>query len=78
MTAGFVLMGMLTPEWPLALVVLLVFICAMFVTGGCGTTFALIPFVKRRITGNVAGYTGAFAKEYQLSSVDKEMMAGGH
>ena len=103
--------------------VLVTIICAMFVTGGCGTTFALIPFVKRRITGNVAGYAGAygnvgavvftsfyigmtdsefflmlgaaaaatfvfcffflkepagaFAKEYQLSSVDKEMMAGG-
>ncbi len=122
-TAGFVLMGMITPEWPLAMAVAVVFICAMFVTGGCGTTFALIPFVKRRITGNVAGYAGAygnvgavvyttlyvtltdsefflmigataaatfvfclffmkepagaFAKEYQLSSVDKEMMAGG-
>ena len=121
---GFVLMGLITPEWPLATAVLVTIICALFVTGGCGTTFALVPFVKRRITGNVAGYAGAygnvgavcytsayvfltdsqfflmiggtavvvfvfcllllkepagaFAKEYQLSSVDKEMMAGGH
>lgn len=119
---GFVLMGMITPDWPLPMAVLVTIICAMFVTGGCGTTFALVPFVKRRITGNVAGYAGAygnvgavvftsayvtmtdsefflmlggtaavvfafcfffmkepagaFAKEYQLSSVDKEMMAG--
>ncbi|MCX7170518.1 MAG: MFS transporter, partial [Proteobacteria bacterium] len=57
---GFVLMGLIGPEWPLALAVLVVMICAMFVTGGCGTTFALIPFVKRRITGNVAGYAGAY------------------
>ncbi|MFA7280856.1 MAG: MFS transporter [Sterolibacterium sp.] len=124
-TGGFVLMSMITAQWPLALAVAVVFICAMFVTGGCGTTFALIPFVKRRITGNVAGYAGAygnvgavvftsayvtltdsqfflmigasaaavflfclfflrepagaFAKEYHLSSVDREMMAGsGH
>lgn len=122
-TGGFVLMGLITPEWPLAMAVVVTIICAMFVTGGCGTTFALVPFVKRRITGNVAGYAGAygnvgavvyttlyvtltdsefflmigataaatfvfclffmkepagaFAKEYQLSSVDKEMMAGG-
>ncbi|MFA7269159.1 MAG: MFS transporter [Sterolibacterium sp.] len=121
---GFVLMGMIGPEWPLALAVAVVMICAMFVTGGCGTTFALVPFVKRRITGNVAGYAGAygnvgavcyttaytmltdnqfflligataavtfvfclfamkepagaFAKEYHLSSVDKDIMAGGH
>jgi len=122
-TGGFVLMSMITKDWPLIMAVAVVFVCAMFVTGGCGTTFALIPFVKRRITGNVAGYAGAygnvgavvytsayvgltdsefflmigataaavfafcfffmkepagaFAKEYQLSSVDKEMMAGG-
>lgn len=122
-TGGFVLMGLITPEWPLVMAVLVTIICAVFVTGGCGTTFALVPFVKRRITGNVAGYAGAygnvgavcytsayvflsdsqfflmigataavvfvfcfffmkepagaFAKEYQLSSVDKEMMAGG-
>ena len=121
---GFGLMGMMTSQWPLAMAVVVTIICAMFVTGGCGTTFALVPFVKRRITGNVAGYAGAygnvgavvftslyvtmtdsefflmlggtaaavfvfclffmkepagaFAKEYQLSSVDKEMMAGGH
>ena len=123
-TGGFVLMGMIGPDWPLVGAVLAVFICALFVTGGCGTTFALVPFVKRRITGNVAGYAGAygnvgavaytsaftfltdsqfflmigataaatfvfclffmkepegaFAKEYHLSSVDKEIMAGGH
>lgn len=122
-TGGFVLMSMIGPQWPLAAAVLVTVICAVFVTGGCGTTFALVPFVKRRITGNVAGYAGAygnvaaviytsayvsltdsqfflmigataaatfvfclfflkepvgaFAKEYRLSSVDKEMMAGG-
>ena len=120
---GFFLMSMITPQWSLTVAVIVTVICAMFVTGGCGTTFALVPFVKRRITGNVAGYaggygnvgavvfttfyigmsdsqffmmiglvtaavfvfclfflkepTGAFAQEYSLSSVDKDMMAGG-
>lgn len=59
-TAGFVLMGMISPSWPVAMAVLVVVFCAMFVTGGCGTTYALVPFVKRRITGNVAGYAGAY------------------
>jgi NNP family nitrate/nitrite transporter-like MFS transporter len=59
-TAGFLLMSMISPQWPVALAVLVVVFCAMFVTGGCGTTFALVPFVKRRITGNVAGYAGAY------------------
>jgi NNP family nitrate/nitrite transporter-like MFS transporter len=59
-TGGFVLMSLISPAWPLAGAVLAVMLCALFVTGGCGTTFALIPFVKRRITGNVAGYAGAY------------------
>lgn len=59
-TFGFALMGLIGPEWPLAAAVVVVLICALFVTGGCGTTFALIPFVKRRITGNVTGYAGAY------------------
>lgn len=120
---GFMLMGLINSDWSLTLAVVVVIFCAIFVTGGCGTTFALVPFVKRRITGNVAGYAGgygnvgaviftsayigmtdsnffmmiglaaaavfvfclfsmkepvgAFAKEYHLSSVDKDMMAGG-
>ena len=122
-TGGFILMSFISASWPLILASLAVFVCAMFVTGGCGTTYALVPFVKRRITGNVAGYAGAygnvgavvytsaymlltdsqfflmiggtaaavfvfcvismkepagaFAKEYRLSSVDKELMSGG-
>lgn len=59
-TGGFILMSMIGPRWPLAAAVLVTVICAVFVTGGCGTTFALVPFVKRRITGNVAGYAGAY------------------
>lgn len=57
---SFALMGLITPSWPLALAVIVTLICAMFVTGGCGTTFGLVPFVKRRITGNVTGYVGAY------------------
>jgi NNP family nitrate/nitrite transporter-like MFS transporter len=117
------LMGFISSSWPLFLAVVVVLVCALFVTGGCGTTYALVPLVKRRITGQVSGYVGAygnvgatiyltaftflnasqffwfigatalstflfclfflkepagaFASEYQLSSVDKKLMETG-
>ncbi len=117
------LMGMIGDKWPLELAIAVVLIAALFVTGGCGTTYAIVPLIKRRITGQVSGYVGAygnvgatiyltaytfmtsnqffwfiaataagtflfclfflrepagaFSAEYQLSSVDREMM-GGH
>ncbi len=58
--ATFGLMGLITPAWPLPLAILVTLLCALFVTGGCGTTFALVPLVKRRVTGQVAGYAGAY------------------
>jgi len=58
--ASFAAMGLITPGWPLPLAILVTLVCAMFVTGGCGATFALVPLVKRRVTGQVAGYAGAY------------------
>ncbi|MDH4226614.1 MAG: MFS transporter [Deltaproteobacteria bacterium] len=59
-TVTFGLMGLIGASWPLALAILVTLACAMFVTGGCGTTFALVPMVKRRVTGQISGYVGAY------------------
>lgn len=121
-TISFGAMSLMT-SWPLWLAVVITIVCALFVTGGCGTTYALVPLIKRRITGQITGYVGAFgnvgavmyltvytfvtdsqfflfigatslatclfcffflkepagafSQEYQLSSVDREMMDGG-
>lgn len=118
-TAGMVLMG-LFGQMNLYLTIFLTIITALAVMAAEGTTFALVPLVKRRLTGQVSGYVGAygnvgaimfltsytflsdsqfflfigitagatflfnllllkepagsFAGEYQLSSVDKELM----
>lgn len=57
---SFVLMGFISSSWPLWLAVAVTLLCALFVTGGCGTTFAIVPLIKRRITGQVSGYVGAY------------------
>jgi NNP family nitrate/nitrite transporter-like MFS transporter len=34
--------------------------CSFFVQAGEGAVFAMVPLVKRRMTGQVAGMTGAY------------------
>ncbi|MBE7415958.1 MAG: MFS transporter [Deltaproteobacteria bacterium] len=57
---SFSLMGLITPEWPILSVVLVILLCALFVTGGCGITYAIVPLIKRRMTGRISGYVGAY------------------
>ncbi|MDH3974379.1 MAG: MFS transporter [Deltaproteobacteria bacterium] len=57
---GFTGMGFITSGWPLALAVALTIACSMFVQGAEGATFAVIPTVKRRLTGQISGMAGAY------------------
>ncbi len=44
----------------IALAVIMTMVCSFFVQAGEGSTFAIVPLVKRRITGQVAGNVGAY------------------
>ena len=44
----------------IALAVLMTMACSFFVQAGEGSTFAIVPLVKRRVTGQVAGNVGAY------------------
>jgi len=57
---GYLLFSAVGSGWPLAGAVLLVMACSFFVQSSEGATFALVPLVKRRITGQVAGNVGAY------------------
>ncbi|MBE9502828.1 MAG: MFS transporter [Proteobacteria bacterium] len=57
---GFSSMGFITGSWPLVLAVVLTIVCSMFVQGAEGATFAVIPSVKRRLTGQISGMAGAY------------------
>lgn len=56
---GFLLLGLIGST---SLVVGIIFtvITAISVMAAEGTTFALVPLVKRRITGQISGYVGAY------------------
>ena len=57
---GYLLMSQITATWPLFFAFAAVIICSLFVQAGCGAVFAMVPLVKRRMTGQIAGMTGAY------------------
>lgn len=82
MGIGYLLMGTVGSGWWLPGAVLLTMACSFFVQAGEGSTFAIVPLVKRRVTGQIAGNVGAYgnvgAVAYlTLFSLLPEWIAGG-
>jgi hypothetical protein len=59
-TVGFIAMGFMNASWSIAAVVIVTLLCSILVTGSTGATFAIIPMVKRRLTGQISGMVGAY------------------
>ncbi|HEY3486864.1 MAG TPA: MFS transporter, partial [Gammaproteobacteria bacterium] len=57
---GFFMMSGIDSSWPIALAALVTVFCSCFVQAGAGSVFAVVPLIKRRLTGQIAGMTGAY------------------
>ena len=53
-------MSNIDSSWSLPLAVATTMACSFFVQAGEGAVFAIVPLVKRRMTGQIAGMTGAY------------------
>lgn len=60
MALSFLLLGWIDQSSPLALVVGLTLLAGIFAKAGSGAVFAVVPLIQRRLTGQIAGMTGAF------------------
>jgi len=60
LSAGYFLMSQIGSGWPVALAVVVTMVCSFFVQSGEGAVFAMVPLVKRRLTGQVAGMASAY------------------
>jgi MFS transporter, NNP family, nitrate/nitrite transporter len=60
MGIGYLIFSQVGGGWPLTGAILLVMVCSFFVQSAEGATFAMVPLVKRRITGQIAGNVGAY------------------
>lgn len=57
---GFLLLGNVSQEWPVWLVVGITIFAGIFSKAGSGAVYAMVPLVQRRMTGQIAGMAGAF------------------
>ncbi len=57
---GYLTLSQITGEWPIFMAVIAVMACSFFVQAGEGAVFAIVPLIKRRMTGQIAGMVGAF------------------
>jgi NNP family nitrate/nitrite transporter-like MFS transporter len=60
LAGGYFMMSQISSGWPVALAVIVTMGCSFFVQAGEGAVFAMVPLVKRRLTGQVAGMAGAY------------------
>lgn len=57
---GYLAMSYMGQATGVAFAVLATFLCSLFVNAGNGAVYAMLPLIKRRLTGQIAGIVGAF------------------
>ncbi|WP_435275858.1 NarK family nitrate/nitrite MFS transporter [Psychrobium sp. nBUS_13] len=60
LAVGYFAMGLIESSWPVWLAAVTAMACSFFVQAGEGAVFAAVPLIKRRMTGQIAGMTGAY------------------
>ncbi len=60
LSVGYFLMSLINGQWWIPLAIAVTMFCSFFVMGGEGAVFAVVPLIKRRMTGQIAGMTGAY------------------
>ncbi len=59
-SVGYYFMSLMDGSWSTLQVLAVVIPCSFFVQAGAGAVFAVVPLIKRRLTGQIAGMTGAY------------------
>ncbi len=57
---GFYIMSHIDSSWPLAGAILATMFTSLFVHAGNGAVYAVVPLIRRRLTGQIAGMAGAY------------------
>lgn len=60
LTVGYSVLGNIDSSWWIPAAVIATMCCSFFVQAGEGAVFAIVPLVKRRMTGQIAGMAGAY------------------
>ncbi len=57
---GFFGMSQITGDWPIAMAVVVMMLSSLCLGAAAGCVFAVVPLIKRRLTGQIAGMVGAY------------------
>ena len=60
LAAGYVVLSSVNGSWPVAAAMLAAVSCSFFVQAGEGAVYAIVPLVKRRVSGQISGMVGAY------------------
>jgi NNP family nitrate/nitrite transporter-like MFS transporter len=60
LAVGYFVLGQVNSAWWIPMAVVATMACSFFVQAGEGAVFAIVPLIKRRMTGQIAGMTGAY------------------
>ncbi len=60
LAVGYLVLSQIDSGWWIPVALLATMCCSFFVQAGEGAVFAMVPLVKRRMTGQVAGMAGAY------------------
>ena len=60
LAVGYMLLSQIDSNWWLVAAVIATMCCSFFVQAGEGAVFAMVPLIKRRMTGQIAGMAGAY------------------
>lgn len=60
LSIGYFILSQIDGNWWIPVAVASTMLCSFFVQAGEGAVFAIVPLVKRRMTGQIAGMTGAY------------------
>ncbi len=60
LAVGYFVLGQVDGTWWIPMAVIATMCCSFFVQAGEGAVFAIVPLIKRRMTGQIAGMTGAY------------------
>ena len=74
MGIGYLFMSQVNGNWWLPAAVLLTMACSFFVQASEGSTFAIVPLVKRRITGQIAGNVGAYGNVGAVAYINTRLI----
>jgi len=57
---GFFGMSQINGDWPIAMAVVVMMLASFCLGAAAGCVFAVVPLIKRRLTGQIAGMVGAY------------------